>query len=157
MLLNCGVGEDSWEFLGLQGDPVYPKGNQSWIFIGRTDAKAEMPILWPLMWKTDSLEKILMLGKIEGRSRRGRQRMRWLDGITWLDGQAFEWGPGVGDGQGSLASCSPVVRQESDTTEWLNLLNWGHFLFVSLYSSSVKTARWEFNVVLHQSGFQTTT
>ena len=48
MLLNCGVGEDSSESLGLQGDsPVNPKGNQSWIFIGRTDAEAEMPILWP--------------------------------------------------------------------------------------------------------------
>ena len=48
MLLNCGVGEDSWESLGLQGDPtVHPKGDQSWIFIGRTDAEAEAPILWP--------------------------------------------------------------------------------------------------------------
>ena len=46
MLLNCGVGEDSWESLGQQG-PVHPKGNQSWIFIGRTDAKAETPVLWP--------------------------------------------------------------------------------------------------------------
>ena len=47
MLLNCGVGEDSWESLGLQGDPVYPKGDQSWVFIGRTDAEAETPTLWP--------------------------------------------------------------------------------------------------------------
>ena len=60
--------------------PVNPKGNQSWIFIGRTDAEA--PVLCHLMWRTDSLEKTLMLGKIEGRRRRGRQRMRWLDGIT---------------------------------------------------------------------------
>ena len=61
---------------------VNPKGNQSWIFIGRTDAEAEAPILWPPMRKTDSFEKTLMLGKIEGRRRRGRRRMRWLDGIT---------------------------------------------------------------------------
>ena len=61
--------------------PVHPKGNQSWIFIGRTDAEAETPILWPPDVKS-SFEKILMLGKIEGRRRRGRQRMRWLDGIT---------------------------------------------------------------------------
>ena len=48
MLLNCGVGEDSWESLGLQGDqPVNPKGNQSWKFTGRTDPEAETPILWP--------------------------------------------------------------------------------------------------------------
>ena len=62
--------------------PIHPKGNQSWIVIGRTDAEAETPILWPLMWRTDSLEKTLMLGKIEGRRRRGWHRMRWLDGIT---------------------------------------------------------------------------
>ena len=62
--------------------PVHPKGDQSWILIGRTDAEAETPILWPLMWRTDSLEKTLMLGRIEGGRRRGRQRMRWLDGIT---------------------------------------------------------------------------
>ena len=62
--------------------PVNPKGNQSWIFIGRTDAVAEAPVLWHLMQRTDSLEKTLMLGKIEGRRRRGQQRMIWLDGIT---------------------------------------------------------------------------
>ena len=61
--------------------PVNPKVNQPWIFIGRTDAEAETPVLWPPDAKTDSLEKSLMLGKIEGRRRRGRQRMRWLDGI----------------------------------------------------------------------------
>ena len=61
---------------------VHPKGDQSWVFIGRNDAKAEAPILWPLHAKSDSLEKTLMLGGIGGRRRRGRQRMRWLDGIT---------------------------------------------------------------------------
>ena len=62
--------------------PVHPKGNQSWIFIGRTDAEAETPILWPPDGqRADSLEKTLLLGKIEGWRRRGRQRMRWLDGI----------------------------------------------------------------------------
>ena len=62
--------------------PVHPKGDQSWVFFGRTDAKAETPILRPLMRRVDSLEKTLMLGGIGGRRRRGRQRMRWLDGIT---------------------------------------------------------------------------
>ena len=62
--------------------PVHLKGNQSWIFIGRTDAEDETQILWPPMQRMDSLEKTLMLGRIEGRRRRGRQRMRWLDGIT---------------------------------------------------------------------------
>ena len=63
--------------------PVHPKGDESWVFIGRTDADAETPVLWPPHVKSfDSLEKTLMLGRIGGRRRRGRQRMRWLDGIT---------------------------------------------------------------------------
>ena len=66
--------------------PVYPKGNQSRIFIGRTEAKAETLILWPPNAKNWLIWKTLMLGKIEGRRRRGRQRVRWLDGITdWMD------------------------------------------------------------------------
>ena len=62
--------------------PVHAKGNQPWIFIRRTDAEAEAPILWPPEGRTDSLQKTLILGKIEGRMRWGWQRMRWLDGIT---------------------------------------------------------------------------
>ena len=69
--------------------PVNPKGNQFRIFIGRTDAEAETPILWPADTRTDSFEKTLMLGKIEGRKRRGRQRMRWLDGITNSKGMSL--------------------------------------------------------------------
>ena len=64
--------------------PVHPKGAQFWVFIGRTDVEAETPILGHLMRRADSLEKTLMLGKIEDRRRRGRQRMRWLDSITDL-------------------------------------------------------------------------
>ena len=60
--------------------PVHPKGDQSWVFIGRADFESETPILWP----PDAFEKTLLLGKIEGRRRKGRQRMRWLDGITDL-------------------------------------------------------------------------
>ena len=61
--------------------PVNPQGNQSWIFTGRTDAEAESPVLGHLMWRTNSLEKSLMLEKIEGGRRRQWKRMRWLDGI----------------------------------------------------------------------------
>ena len=64
--------------------PVHPKGNQSWVFIGRTDAKTETQYFGHLIQRTGSLEKTLMLGKIEGRRRRGQQRMRWLAGITDL-------------------------------------------------------------------------
>ena len=62
--------------------PVHPKGNQSWIFIGRTDLKLKLQYFGQLLQRTDSFEKTLMLGKIEGGRRRGHQRMRWLDGIT---------------------------------------------------------------------------
>ena len=62
--------------------PVHSEGDQSWVFIGRTDVEAETPILWPPDARGDSFEKTLMLGKIEARRRRGRQKMRWLDGIT---------------------------------------------------------------------------
>ena len=63
--------------------PVHPKGDQSWVITGRTDAKAETPILGHLMRRVDSLEKTLTLGKTEGRRRRRPQQMRWLDGITY--------------------------------------------------------------------------
>ena len=62
--------------------PVYPKGDQSWVFTGRPDVEAETPDFGHLMRRADSFQNTLMLGKIEGRRRRGRQRMRWLDGIT---------------------------------------------------------------------------
>ena len=105
--------------------PVHPKGNQSWIFTEGTDAEAEAPILWPPDLKNWSLEKILKLGKIECGRRRGWQRMRWLvlisedEMIGWhhrLDRHEFEQAPGVGDGQRSLACCSPWGHKGSDTT-----------------------------------------
>ena len=64
--------------------PVHSEGDQPWDFFGRNEAKAEAPVLWPVMLRVDSLEKTLMLEGIGGRRRRGRQRMRWLDGITDL-------------------------------------------------------------------------
>ena len=62
--------------------PAHPKGDQSWVFIGRTDVEAELHYFGHLIQRADSFGKTLMLGKIEGRRRRGQQRMRWLDGIT---------------------------------------------------------------------------
>ena len=66
--------------------PVCPEGDQGWVFIGRTDAEAETPILWPPKQRVESLEKTLILGGMGGRRRRGRQRMRWLDDITNMTG-----------------------------------------------------------------------
>ena len=99
--------------------PVHLKGDQSWVLIGGTDVEAETPILGHLMRRADSFEKNLMLGKIEGRRRRGQQRMRWLEAITDTMNVGFGT-PGVGDGQGGLACCSSWDRKESDRTERLN-------------------------------------
>ena len=88
--------------------------------------KLKLQYFYHLMWRVDSLEKTLMLGGIGVRRRRGRQRMRWLDGITDSMDVESEWTPGVGDGQGGLACCDSWGRKESDTTERLNWteLNW---------------------------------
>ena len=83
MLLNCGVGEDLEGPLDSKEiQPVHPKGDQSWVFMEGLMLKLKLQYFGHLMRRADSLEKILMLGKIEGRRRKGQQRMRWLDGIT---------------------------------------------------------------------------
>ena len=121
MLLNCGVGEDSWESLGLQGDPTSPsKGDQSWVFIGRTDVEAETPILWPLDMKSWLIGKDPDAGKDWGQEEKGTTEDEMVGWHHWLNGHGFGWTPGVDDGQGGLEGCSSWGRKESDTTERLN-------------------------------------
>ena len=123
MLLYCGVGEDSWESLGLLGEeikPVNPKGNWSWIFIGRTDAEAETPILWPPDAKNWLIGKDSDAGKDCRQEEKGTTEDEMVGWHHRLDGHDFEWTLVVGDGQGNVMSCTPQSRKESDNTEWLN-------------------------------------
>ena len=104
--------------------PVHSKRDQSWVFFGRNDAKAKTQVLWLPHATVDSLEKTLMLGGNGGRRRRGRQRMRWLIGITqWHE---FEWTPGVDDGQGGLTCCNSWGRySRTRLSDWTELDHMG--------------------------------
>ena len=121
MLLNCGVGEDSWESLGLQGDPTSPyKGDQSWVFIGRTEVEAETPVIWLpdpkswLIWKDPDA------GKDWGAGGEGNDRGRdgWMASPTqwtwvWVGSRSCWW-------TGRPVCCSSWGCKQSDMTEQLN-------------------------------------
>ena len=106
--------------------PVHPRGDQSWVFIGRTDAEAETPILWPPDAKSWLFGKDPDAGKDWGQEEKGTIEVEMVGWHHWLDGHRFGWTPGVGDGQGSLACCGSWGCKELDMTEWLNWdeLNW---------------------------------
>ena len=111
--------------------PVNPKGNQSWIFIGRTDAEAEAPILRLPDAKSGLIRNDA--GK-DWRQEKGMSEDEMVGWHQWLDGHEFEQAPGVGDGQGSLACCSPWGRKELDMTEWLN--NNNNFIHTCILEST---------------------
>ena len=121
MLLNCGVGEDSWEpLVSKEIKPVNPKGNQSWIFIGRTDVEAGTPVLWPpdaknwLIWKDPDAGNDWRLeekGMTEDEMVGWHSPTQWT--WVWVSSGNWWW-------TGSLACCSPWSHKELDTTEQLN-------------------------------------
>ena len=100
--------------------PVYPKWDQSWMFIGRTDVEAETPILWPPHVKSWLIGKDPDAGRDWGQEEKGTTEYEMAGWYHRLDAQEFGWTLGVGNGQGGLACCDSWGRKESDMTEWLN-------------------------------------
>ena len=132
MLLNCGVGEESWESLARRSKQSILKEIRPGCSLEGLMLKLKLQYFGHLMGRADSLEKTPMLGGIGGRRRRGRQRMRWHHR---LNGHEFEWTLGVGDGQGGLECCDSWVCKESDTTErlnWTELKIW-HMLEINYF------------------------
>ena len=103
-----------------RSNPVHSKGDQSWVFFGRNDAKAETPVFWPPHVKSWLIGKDSDAGRDWGQEEKRTTEDEMAEWHHWLDGCEFEWTPGCGDGQGGLACCDSWGRKESDTTEWLN-------------------------------------
>ena len=112
--------------------PVHPKGNQSWMFIGRTFIEAETPIFWPPNVKSWLIGKDPDAGRDGGQEEKGTIEDEMAGGHHWLDGCESEWTPGVGDGQGGLACCNSWGCKEWDMTAWLNWSDYLHYLHYSL-------------------------
>ena len=110
--------ESSLDYKEIQ--PVHPKVDQSWVFIGKTHAEAETPIHWPPNAKSWLIWKDRDARKDWGQEEKGTIEDEMAGWLHWFDGHGFAYTPGVGDGQGGLVCCSSWSRKELDTTEWLN-------------------------------------
>ena len=113
--MNLGLFESSVGYKEIK--PVNPKGNQSWIFTGKTDAEAAAPILWPPDKKSQLIGKHPDAGKGLGQEEKGETEDEMIKYHHLLNGHAFEQTLGGGEGRGSLSCCGPWGRKESDTTE----------------------------------------
>ena len=131
MLLNCGVGKTLESPLDCQEiQQVHPKGDQSWVFIGRTDAKAETPILWPFDVKSWLIWKDPDARKYWEQEEKGTTEDKMVGWHHWLNGHEFEQAPGDGEEKGGLVCCSPWDCKELDMTQPLkNNCRWQAFLW----------------------------
>ena len=117
--------------------PVHPKGDQSWVFIGRTDVEAETPVLWPPHVKNWFIWKDPDAGKDWRQEEKGTTEDEMVGWHHRLNGCGFGWTPGAGDGQGSLACCDSWGHKESDTTERLNWTETSMFSICSTHTVNV--------------------
>ena len=121
--------------------PVHSEGDQSRVFFGRNDAKAETPVLWPPHAKSWLIGKDSDAGRDWGQEKKGMTEDEMAGWHHWLDGCESQWTPGVGDGQGGLACCDSWGRKESDTTEWL--------IWSDLIKSQVLSVKWRSGKIPH--------
>ena len=128
--------------------PVHPKGDQSWVFIGRTDVEAETLILWPPDAKSWLIWKDPDAGKDWGQEEKGMTEDEMVGWHHWLNGHEFGWTPGAGDRQGGLVCCSSWGHKESDMTEQLNWTDWIILINESDYNYSNKSNRGIYRVLL---------
>ena len=121
--------------------PVHRKGDQPWVFFGRTDAEAETPVLWPPHVKSWLIGKDRDAGRDWGQEEKGTTEDDMAGWHHQLNAHEFGWAPGVGDGQGGLAGCSSWGLKESDTIEWLNWteLNWTYLNISYFYIINNRT------------------
>ena len=131
MLLKCGAGEDSWESLGLQGDPTRPFWRRSTLVVlWRNDAKAETPVLWPRHVKSWLIGKDSDAGRDWGQEEKGMTEEEVAGWHHQLDGREFEWTPGVGDGQGGVVcTIHGVTKCRTWLSQWTEL-KWWRELFI---------------------------
>ena len=146
MLLNCGVGDDTWESLGLHGDPTSPFWRRSVLgVLWKNDTKAETPVLLPPHVKSWLIGKDSDAGRDWEQKEKGMTEDEMAGWRHWLDGRESEWTPGVGDRQGGLACCDSWGHKESKITEWLN--------WTEMYSTFVDTTWTKYAKILKCGGY----
>ena len=152
MFSHCAYGKTLESALYIKEiKPINPKGNQLWLFIGRSDAEAEALILWPLDAKIQLWKKALMLRKIEGRMRSGQQRVRWLDGIIDpMDMTLSKFQDIVKDREAWCAAVHEIAKNQTSLSDWIKITSYEIIrIFLWLYITNVMAIHWQILIWNH--------